>query len=279
MNSFLQHLVERSVSGAAEPLRPRLPGRFESLTTAEPRAVEPLLPEHELVEEARPWRAPPPVQADQETESPRAASRPGRPADKEPPAPPPVALEVDQQPPRQPVGERSGEGEQKAHVRRVYQGKREAEPKPPARVDARSVSELPPDRRSEGERELERAPVPAESPRVATPQPTHRSRRVDDPAALEGPAITVASEPQPRREEPEIRRPADVLVPPVAPPVLQPARRSAVEQPPAPRVQVSIGRVEVRAVFAPPPAAPPRPRPAPAMSLDDYLKQRDGGGQ
>jgi hypothetical protein len=43
-------------------------------------------------------------------------------------------------------------------------------------------------------------------------------------------------------------------------------------------VQVSIGRVDVRAVFAPPPASPPpQPRSAPVMSLDDYLKQRDGG--
>jgi hypothetical protein len=45
----------------------------------------------------------------------------------------------------------------------------------------------------------------------------------------------------------------------------------------APRVQVSIGRVEVRAIFAPlPDAAAPRSRPGPPMSLDDYLKRRDG---
>ncbi len=43
-------------------------------------------------------------------------------------------------------------------------------------------------------------------------------------------------------------------------------------------VQVSIGRVEVRAVFAPPPAEPAQPPPAAALSLDDYLEQRDAGG-
>jgi hypothetical protein len=44
-----------------------------------------------------------------------------------------------------------------------------------------------------------------------------------------------------------------------------------------PRVQVSIGRVEVRAIFTPPPdTATPRSRPGPPMSLDDYLKRRDG---
>jgi hypothetical protein len=45
----------------------------------------------------------------------------------------------------------------------------------------------------------------------------------------------------------------------------------------APRVQVSIGRVEVRAIFTPPPdTATPRSQPGPPMSLDDYLKRRDG---
>lgn len=47
----------------------------------------------------------------------------------------------------------------------------------------------------------------------------------------------------------------------------------------APTIHVSIGRVEVRAVSAP--AAGVRPRPAsastPAVSLDDYLRSRDGG--
>jgi hypothetical protein len=43
-----------------------------------------------------------------------------------------------------------------------------------------------------------------------------------------------------------------------------------------PSVQVNIGRVEVRATFAPP-SAVRRPRPAPALSLDDYLKQRENG--
>ena len=46
----------------------------------------------------------------------------------------------------------------------------------------------------------------------------------------------------------------------------------------APTVRVSIGRIEVRAITPPP--APPAQRPArlgPALSLDDYLKQRNGG--
>jgi hypothetical protein len=52
--------------------------------------------------------------------------------------------------------------------------------------------------------------------------------------------------------------------------------RPAVEQASAPRIHVSIGRVEVRAVYASPPSSVRRPASTPSMSLSDYLKQRDG---
>ena len=43
-----------------------------------------------------------------------------------------------------------------------------------------------------------------------------------------------------------------------------------------PIIRVTIGRIDVRAV--PPPAPPqPPPPPAPGLSLDDYLKERNGG--
>jgi hypothetical protein len=45
-------------------------------------------------------------------------------------------------------------------------------------------------------------------------------------------------------------------------------------------VRVTIGRVEVRAHFAPPPAArPSSDRRGPQLSLEDYLKGRAGGGR
>ena len=53
---------------------------------------------------------------------------------------------------------------------------------------------------------------------------------------------------------------------------------SAPSEPAQPTIQVTIGRVEVRAVTPPaPPARPPRPAPAPSLALDDYLKQRREG--
>jgi hypothetical protein len=46
----------------------------------------------------------------------------------------------------------------------------------------------------------------------------------------------------------------------------------------APVVRISIGRVEVRAVLPTAPAPRPAPaRPRPGLSLDDYLKEREGG--
>jgi hypothetical protein len=50
-----------------------------------------------------------------------------------------------------------------------------------------------------------------------------------------------------------------------------------ISSPPAPTIQVKIGRIEIRAVTTPPPAAPPKSRPSssvPQLSLADYLKSR-----
>lgn len=49
-------------------------------------------------------------------------------------------------------------------------------------------------------------------------------------------------------------------------------------EPPAPTIRVAIGRIEVRAITPPAPAQRETPvRPGPLLSLDDYLKQRNGG--
>jgi len=56
--------------------------------------------------------------------------------------------------------------------------------------------------------------------------------------------------------------------------------RATGPEPPAPTIRVAIGRIEVRAT-TPPPVSPAQQtahaRPSMALSLDDYLKQRNGG--
>ncbi len=54
--------------------------------------------------------------------------------------------------------------------------------------------------------------------------------------------------------------------------------QSAPERRSAPRVEITIGRVEVRAVYVPPPPVERKTAAWPMTSLDDYLKQRDKAG-
>jgi hypothetical protein len=100
-----------------------------------------------------------------------------------------------------------------------------------------------------------------------------------------GPIEQVSAPPSMRPKiEPAIPRPGEIAParqhsplregpPPSA--LIRP--RPPTGQPSVPRVQVNIGRVEVRAVYAPPPSPAWRPSSAPGMSLDDYLKQREKG--
>jgi hypothetical protein len=62
------------------------------------------------------------------------------------------------------------------------------------------------------------------------------------------------------------------------PPASVPSEGTAMPEP-APTIKITIGRVDVRAIM--PAAHVPRPaptRPKPALSLEDYLKQRGGEG-
>lgn len=73
------------------------------------------------------------------------------------------------------------------------------------------------------------------------------------------------------------RQPATESLTPL---IVSPAAASGFERSnDPPHVTVTIGRVDVRAVFSAPAQAPPRPapRPGPAMTLAEYLKQRERG--
>jgi hypothetical protein len=49
------------------------------------------------------------------------------------------------------------------------------------------------------------------------------------------------------------------------------------ETPALPPIEITIGRLEIRATQPAQPAPRPRPSRAPALGLDDYLRQRGGG--
>jgi hypothetical protein len=130
----------------------------------------------------------------------------------------------------------------------------------PASVVERTIERVAPNIERVGGEPVRRSAAgaaPSERPQTLLPVP---------PAALGYPPAPLA-------------RPATL-----APIVVQPqVRRAAVlahesAPPPAPTIQVTIGRVEVRAARQPEPAARQARGAAAAISLDEYLRQRNGGG-
>ena len=117
-----------------------------------------------------------------------------------------------------------------------------------------------------------RRPSPAEQGENASPSEADRPRGTVNPVSR-AQAPDVAS-PPPVMDRPGRRGDSSVFRAPVAvSPVVSP-RASAPSAPP--RIEVNIGRVEVRAVYAPASPGPARKPPSlPTTSLDDYLKQRD----
>ncbi len=92
-------------------------------------------------------------------------------------------------------------------------------------------------------------------------------------------ASSEPSGPPPRTASAETRRAAPFE--PAAPQPIagRPARTQAAERD-TPTIRVTIGRIEVRATVPSPTQAPKRPeRRRPALSLDQYLQRRNGGGR
>jgi len=167
------------------------------------------------------------------------------------------ALEAPRAPTRPKWPEAATEGE--SQVRR---------PTPSAETEA----EAPPVRASPAEVPVARtraraAPPPGERPTkaeagaektVAVPGDARSPEPAEMPAET---TIATAPSPQPTRAAPRPSLPVGPLFP------------ARVErETPGPTVRVSIGRIEVRAVKADEPPEPRKtPRPAPRISLDDYL--------
>jgi hypothetical protein len=113
------------------------------------------------------------------------------------------------------------------------------------------------------------AALPVQPVRRGEAEATEPVRRVR-PVAAQDRTIPVT----PRREtargpERSAARPA---------PAVPAARRDDPERAAPPPIEVTIGRIEVRLVSASSPAVPRRPaRPAPALSLEEYLRLREGG--
>lgn len=134
-------------------------------------------------------------------------------------------------------------------------------------VSAAPTSSPRPDDRSASEASAPSAAQPVAGPRQADtlrPPPAILQREVSVPLTPAAEATVVEARPTPRAERPLESAPAP--------------QRGVRETPAAvstapPQVQITIGRVEIRAA-ASPPSPPPR---GPAMSLDDYLARRAGG--
>lgn len=103
---------------------------------------------------------------------------------------------------------------------------------------------------------------------------------VVEPKIIEGPRPSAATDGPLRLPEDQSR----IMVQPEIIGRHKPPKSSAVPAPPIsadepPAIHVTIGRVEVRAVMSP--SAPPKvaSRAAPKLSLEDYLKQGNGGAR
>lgn len=163
---------------------------------------------------------------------------------------------------------------------------------PAAPAPAAAETARPPRARDRDDtRPLAASERPAPSREVSSAA-TDQVARPGQPGAQPAPLAT--RQPVPGRTDRDPVAPADrgrdddaplVPSPPVArrPSMGEGERHAALSDPlgdarrEEPAVSVTIGRVEVRAVFPSPPPARPAPRPAPQLTLEEYVRQRREG--
>jgi hypothetical protein len=155
-------------------------------------------------------------------------------------------------------------------------GKRSLEPKVAveSRIFPRATPTLHKDEPSDSTRrrsDITKSPlldvVASASREVSAREETGRSQ----PAVALKPVVV----PEPRERELPARSDVQAIVPTIRPlPSVAPLSPAAATAPPT--INVTIGRVEIRAV--PPPAQQrTKPKPATVLSLEDYLRQRSKG--
>jgi hypothetical protein len=126
------------------------------------------------------------------------------------------------------------------------------------------------------------APTPEriviERPALVEPQPAAKaSQPAPAPQIVaQPPAAQAARDPQPAPARAPLIMPQPSITVIQARPAL-PAASQPTAAPSEPIIHVTIGRIEVRATPAPAPAARPKSAPTSATSLDEYLRQRNGG--
>lgn len=193
-----------------------------------------------------------------------------------------------------PLSEPAAPQRQPAHVVRPVPA---AESRPP-RGNTAEIQTTPALQRRVIERVIVPQPLP---PPAAQPAPIPApQRRAIEQTILSEPARSADSlRPAPQVVEQPLVVPATTGVQPTpplhaqlietqpslvpTPSIIQPARRplpaTIVPQPAAstPTIHVTIGRIEVRATPQPSRQAQPRSAPVPTISLDDYLRGRNGG--
>ncbi len=130
------------------------------------------------------------------------------------------------------------------------------------------------------------ATAAAPSPRILRPRvPPSEMRQPQAESEAEGPASVppgLVARRQDFATSNDARRSSDLVQTPVRPLAMAPESLADTRGMPAapalqPTVRVTIGRIDVRAVFPTTEAPPPAVEPAPSLSLADYLKQRREG--
>jgi hypothetical protein len=278
MSDYFDHLAAIAL-GTAPSLAPRPAARFEPAAMVE---IDPFA-EHDDAAQPRAgaMEAPPDAVTAAPAESPRPPRAPT------PPEFPAGRVETPSPDPSPAVPGNRAQTATPAAERTVVRAEvvasgivphAEAPPEPPAAARAsarRAVRQVPPAPRHPNE-------SPQEAPPPAEPASTMPGNQVglDQATSFEaspGPPADVGHGPETSPRAVTLERPsgrAAYIERPV-----QGTRAETRQGAPLPTtIQVTIGRVEVRAVQPPAPAPSPRPvAKPPALTLDDYLAARDGG--